>query len=644
VSPALPANAGDTAAVDFETFYDVKAKYSLTNMSVWEYLHDPRFDAYHVGIHAKDLHYSGPVTTAPWDKLVGRPLCSHNAAFDNAILTLLQHEARQIPDLRTPMMYDTIDAVRYFQEPAALGRAVKSILNIDHDKGFRSVMDGKHLADLDSDQVKQLHVYGGNDADYCWRLWEHTSPIWPVHEQLISALNRERGVEGLYLDKDALKAAIETLELAHFHLLQAMPWYPDRKPMSPEALREQGRKDGIPVPASLKMDNVIAILWENTYSKTHRWVAAVRGFRRVNSQLKKMQTWYAALRPDGTAPFSLKYFGAAATGRFSGSGGFNLQNLSKKPIVICRECWQCNMEDLDEDSVISDDYEIDSPCQICGSEKRFVIDVRGMIMAPPGRKLVIADYAQIEARLLLWQAGDKGMLARIRGGAHIYEAYAREHMGWNKGKLKDEDKTLYALSKALVLGCGYQCGPTGFVRAAKSLTGGKLIFTEEEALPHVQAYRAANQKIVDYWAWHQKWLANSAVMRDSVHEVVLASGRHVRYFNPTASTDKKTGRQAYSAEIIKGDPKMRRWFFGGKLTENEMQATGRDVMCCGVLDVEPLGIRTHFTVHDELVTSVPADQAEDAKETLERRLPVAAPWALECPLGVEVVISDRYRK
>ena len=41
-------------AVDYETFYR-KGEYSLSNMTVWEYCHDRRFDAYLVSIYGPDI-------------------------------------------------------------------------------------------------------------------------------------------------------------------------------------------------------------------------------------------------------------------------------------------------------------------------------------------------------------------------------------------------------------------------------------------------------------------------------------------------------------------------------------------------------------------------------------------------------------
>lgn len=625
-------------AIDFETFYDSKQGYSLTCMPTWQYLHDPRFHAYWVAFHGEGLHYSGPVESAPWDRVAGVPLASHNASFDHSVLEYLQ-EKRIVPAFRVPSMYDTADAVAYLQEQRSLEAACRSVLGISHSKGVRTAMDGRPFASLDAAQVRDMAEYGGKDAEYCWRLWKATEALWPSCEWRLSSLNRERGIEGLRIDARALKAAIDALKIAHFNLIRAMPWVPDQKPLSPEAIREQGRKDGIPVPASLKLDDPAAVAWEEEYAPKFRWVSAVRGMRRVNTLLKKLETWYESIRPDGTAPFQLKYFGAAATGRFSGAGGFNLQNLPRNPAVLCQECGACYMEDVDEG--ISDDYEIDSPCPVCSNEKRTVINIRGMILAPEGRKLVVADYSQIEARLLLWRAGDTATLDQIRAGFHIYEAYARAVMGWTgtPGTLKSTDKLLYATCKATVLGGGYGAGRVGFRKAAKQFA--KLELTLEQSQAMVEEFRTRNPKIPELWQWHNGWFAVAAAQGDATHEIELESGRRIRYFNPRWGIDKK-GKRQMMAETVRGDKRWTRSFWGGKLTENDRQGAARDVMRDGVLACEDVGIRTHFTVHDELVTSVPEDQAQDALAEIREILPQAAEWARECPLGVDAYAASRY--
>ena len=654
------ADSREVIAVDFETFYDTKNGYSVggkpgkPGMSVWSYLHDPRFHAYWVAFYGQGLQYSGPVSTAPWDRLIGQPLASHNAGFDHTILEYLQ-EIGAVPKLDTPSMYDTADAAAYFQEPRSLDRAAKMMLGIEHSKAVRNAMDGRPFASLNPSEVEAMTQYGGLDAELCWKLWDATWTRWPLDEQQVSRLNRLRGQQGLRLDVAALDAALATLELAHFELLKAMPWVQrGGKPLSMEAIREQGRHDSIPVPASLKMDDPEAVAWENEYSKQFRWVSAVRGYRRVNSLMLKLQKWKRDLRPDGTAPFSLKYFGAAATGRYSGNGGFNLQNLPKKPAVICKSCWNCMLEDVDEDSTIDDDYNVDDPCPICGAETRFVLDVRSMIMAPEGKKFVVADYNQIEARLLLWRINDTRTLDLIRKeGLHIYEAFARTCFGWTgaPGTLKRMDPGLYQTAKGTCLGGGYGAGKNGFARSAKQFA--KLDLSPEESQRLVDIYRTTNPLVPAHWRWHEDWFRVSAVNKDPMHEIRLASGRHVRYFDPRIHLKvDKEGRQRSElvAEIVhgarggKGTRGTTRTFFGGKLTENEMQATARDVMRDGWLHAERAGAVVHFTVHDELVMSVDADAAEDARRELEVGIPAATQWVPGCPLNVEAFVSDRYTK
>lgn len=650
---------GSAVAIDFETFYDTHNEYTLggvkgkPGMSVWSYLHDPRFRAYWVAFHSDDLSYSGPVESAPWPLLHGRPLISHNASFDHTVLEFLQ-ERGVVQDLATPSMYDTADAVAYFQEPRSLDRALATMLGITHEKAVRTAMDGRTLESLSADERRALERYGAGDAEGCYRLWVATKDRWPLTEQRISALNRRRGQQGLHLDVPRLDAAIAALELAHFELLKAMPWVlAGGKPLSMEAIREHGRFCGIPVPASLAADCLEAVAWEAEYAKQFPWVAAIRGYRRINSLMLKLRKWKRDLRPDGTAPFSLKYFGAAATGRFSGSGGFNLQNLPRNPAVLCENCWNCQLEDLDDDSVIDDDYNVEDPCPLCGAKKRFVIDVRGMIIAGPGRKLIIADYSQIEARILLWRVNDQRTLDMIRKeGYHIYEAFARTCFGWTgaPGTLKKTDKALYSSAKSSCLGGGYGAGKIGFARSAKQFA--KLELSPEESQRMVDTYRSVYPLVVQHWRWHESWFRVSAIQRDTTHEVALPGGRHIRYFDPRVHLKKTDDgdRAELVAEIVhgarggKGTRGQTRTFFGGKLTENEMQAAARDAMVDGDLAAEDAGIHGHFTVHDEVVMSADADNARDALHELEHILPAATTCMPGCPLAVEGFVADRYAK
>ena len=86
-------------------------------------------------------------------------------------------------------------------------------------------------------------------------------------------------------------------------------------------------------------------------------------------------------RSDGRLRYSLLYFGSH-TGRWSGSGGLNFHNLTKEPL-----CFDAAGKKLPK-----------------GTDQRTaakLVDLRGAIIPAPGKKFIIADLKQIEARVSL---------------------------------------------------------------------------------------------------------------------------------------------------------------------------------------------------------------------------------------------------
>lgn len=83
------------------------------------------------------------------------------------------------------------------------------------------------------------------------------------------------------------------------------------------------------------------------------------------------------------------------------------------------------------------------------SGEMYGIELRPMFKAAPGHTLIIADYNQIEARCLLWRAGDEPTLQTIRAGKSVYQAQA-ETMGRSSSghDLKKEDPKSYKYVKA----------------------------------------------------------------------------------------------------------------------------------------------------------------------------------------------------
>lgn len=209
----------------------------------------------------------------------------------------------------------------------------------------------------------------------------------------------------------------------------------------------------------------------------------------------------------------------------------------------------------------------------------------------------------------------------------------------------------FTVSDALVHNCGYQGG----VGALKTMGGEKLGLSEEEMADIVAAWRAANPAIARLW-----WDINAAaiaVIKDGgtravgrirlAHDkgaliITLPSGRPLVYPSP------RIGENRFGGESIThmGVGVNRKWgrieTYGGKLTENIVQATARDILAHAIARLERSGYPVVMHIHDEVVTEVP--EGRGSVEELCALMSQAPPWADGLPLAAEGFESTYYRK
>ena len=592
----------DFYAVDFETFYD--KEYSLSKMSPWNYVFHEKFDAYLVAVYGEDISFVGHPSEFDWAKLDGKTLIMHNAGFDGLVVKRLQADGMIDPSLDLSNLVDTADMVVWLKAPRALKGASKELLGRDMDKAVRDKMKGKTYKDMVSAGGEEdLLKYGIGDAVNTYDLWVGFSDKWPEKERIASRMNREAGWYGFMVNKGLVNSGLVTLNQKLFDTEKNIPWIDEgEKPLSPKAIRAHGRKEGIPVPASLAKDNPVTLAWAKQYGEKCPWIKATSEWRSVNMLRTRVQAISNNIREDGTMPYSCKYYGAH-TGRFSGGGeakggAFNMLNQPRKAM--------------------------------------FGVDVRPMFIARPGHKLIISDLAQIEARLLLWRVGDTAFLDILREEGNLYQAYARKTGFYTgTGKFKDDDLDGYNLTKARVLGLGFGCGDKRFREMAETQYG--VILTAQQAKEAVQGFRDENPLICKHWWSHQVHLRLSANARDKTHEVELRSGRDLVYFDPQL-----TGDREVKVRFERGGNL--RKVYGGLLTENEIQATARDVLIDGMVAIDKAGYRYLLSVYDEIVVEVPEAKAEDAAREVPYLMTHSSPWAEGCPLDTETHISDCYLK
>ena len=304
--------------------------------------------------------------------------------------------------------------------------------------------------------------------------------------------------------------------------------------------------------------------------------------------------------------------------------------------------------------------------------------LRGLFIASPGHRLLVGDFAQIEARVLAWLAGQEDQLALFRAGKSPYPPMADKIYGLAPGTVTKKGMPVeYKMGKDTVLGCGYGMGPDKFraqiLEKEGHDVGGPL---SERA---VKTYRDAMTDVVALWRDMEKAARAAVKEPGSVQHIqgckftrrgaylwlVLPSGRPLAYADPHiawravpwhhkgCTQDAETGawtcvrHEQREAVIAWGvDSQTKRWrkraLYGGLLVENTVQALARDMMAEAMLRLDAAGYLPLFTVHDEIITEVPV--AFGTLEEFVRLATVAPTWAADCPIGFDAFVSDRYRK
>jgi DNA polymerase len=268
--------------------------------------------------------------------------------------------------------------------------------------------------------------------------------------------------------------------------------------------------------------------------------------------------------------------------------------------------------------------------------------LRSTIIAKAGCMLPIADFSQIEARVLAWLAGQRDALDVFARGEDIYTATAKAIGSPSR-----------QLGKVLVLACGFGMGPDRFMQTALSYG---IVLDVVEAINAVMSWRAVNHHIVTFW-----WEAHRALMRvmragpgaqeqvgfcTIIHKqgmilVELPSGRHLVYRHPRIETnDQGWGEFTYLGSLGGNWTRLRAW--PGKLVENITQAVARDVMVEAMIRLT--GVPLIATIHDELIAETPEDAADATLDRMLGAMRVPPPWALSLPVNAAGFVVRRYQK
>ena len=124
---------------------------------------------------------------------------------------------------------------------------------------------------------------------------------------------------------------------------------------------------------------------------------------------------------------------------------------------------------------------------------------------------------------------------------------------------------------------------------------------------------------------------------------MLPSGRSLAYIRPRIKIDERFNKDKLTYEGVElGNKWDRISTYGGKLTENIIQAIARDCLAESMLRLDKAGYKIAFHVHDEVVVDVP--DSRESLEEVEQIMSLPISWAKGLPLRAEGFETDYYKK
>lgn len=317
--------------------------------------------------------------------------------------------------------------------------------------------------------------------------------------------------------------------------------------------------------------------------------------------------------------------------------------------------------------------------------------IRGAIIAPKGRKMVVSDLSNIEGRVQAWLAGEDWKLQAFRDfdagvGPDLYKlAYAKSF----RVDPASVDKEQRQVGKVQELALGYAGGVGAFVTFAAAY-GIDLEELPNKVLPHAPESVVTESDSFYTWVLKQKmptfglspdaYIACDVLKRgwryghpaiasywpeleDAAIRALLHRGERFRARKVAFVASKNwlfmelpSGRSICypAARILNGavtymgiNQYTRKWerikTTGGKLFENLCQALARDVMAHNMPAIDAQGYEIVLSVHDELITETP-DSDEFTADELSRMLAANPPWAPDMPLAAAGFETYTYRK
>ncbi len=479
----------------------------------------------------------------------------------------------------------------------------------------------RHLPADAPDKWQTFKDYNNRDVDVEQAIRKRVRRLQPAaFDELLYIADQEINDRGVMIDQVLVDAAARFDDEYKAELLkQAQEMTGMENPNSPAQIKDWiSQVTGFTV-ASLNKKNLDDLEKQLIYWPKAQQVLAIRREMGKTSN-KKYSAMQTCVCKDGRIHGLLQFCGAARTGRWAGRL-VQVQNLP-----------QNHLESLDYARYLVKQGDLDEFEMNYGNVTQVLSElIRTAFIAAPGHTFHVCDFSAIEARVIAWLAGEEWVLDVFRSNGDIYCANASRMFKVPVEK-HGQNAALRQKGKIATLALGYGGG----VSALEAMGGSKLGLTEDEEKEIVKLWRDSNPRIVKMWGIIEK-AAISAIKTGksvTVHRgiqigrrwgmltITLPSGRTICYPRAVIETEYNDGWRG-DHEIIEYEglnQTTKKWgsirTYGGKLTENIVQAVARDILGIVILRAREKGLPVVFHIHDEIIVEATPDQTLDQVEAL----------------------------
>ena len=614
--------------------------------------------------------------------MLGHSVEAFNAAFEIAIwANVMVKRYGWVPVL--PHQWEDVQAAAcYLSLPAKLDKLSSALGGPGKDpEGARLITKYSKLylktakKEIPPEDFKKWRAYCADDVAQEAGIGEFLGPL-PPRELAVYHMSNEINERGLYLDEAGINAASRIVDQRSAQLTEEFKDLTGYGPNQRDRVMEWLEGHGVLLP-NLQKETVLEAIGDPDYCTEEEIVPGVWGTtslpmseeaRRAleirveiaKASTRKLDAMLRNRSADGRARYQTRYHGAN-TGRWTGSGF--------QPLNLVR-----NWEDVDPEDLVADIMHEDAELLdlIYGDAMEAISKAsRHWIMAEKGNRILAGDFVSIEAVLLACVAGEEWKVEAFQNREPMYERMGDKIYNLPVGTVtKKTHPAERQDGKTGELAFGYQGALGAWLKFDSS---GR--HSDERIIEICRAWRKEHPMIVKLWKEYEDCFKYAISHPDEYAEyrgvrfemndlwmtIRLLNGKKLWYFKP----ELRTGMPAWHQPKLKPDcadgtcdceptPKITylsqkegRWrrvpTYGGKITENVVQAASREILVDAMFRIKEDGrYPIILTVYDEIVCEPQVGMGSE--EHFVDLLTEKEDWCADWPINCDPWEGMRYKK